>query len=133
MTAFRAITVLRPARQVSFVFAEETWDMDAMLRFVVLQRDEVTCQACGRSPAAQVHHIQPRRDGGEDILPNLVTLCGKCHMIISPVPPHALWHAFRIPRGEILREQAKVHAAIRGCKEQLVTEHQLTGSVVARC
>ena len=97
--------------------------MEAMLRSLVLQRDECTCQACGRSPAAQVHHIQPRRDGGEDALRNLVTLCGRCHMLISPVPAHALWHAFRIPRGQILRERAKVHAAIRRWEAQLVEEY----------
>ena len=68
--------------------------MDKKIRAAVLKRDKHTCQACGKSPAAQVHHIKARRHGGKDELPNLITLCGRCHMIISPVPPFALWRAF---------------------------------------
>jgi DNA-binding CsgD family transcriptional regulator len=57
-------------------------------RAEALQRDDFECQECGAavgyadSPhveSAQVHHITPRNDGGEDDLDNLVTLCSDCH------------------------------------------------------
>ncbi|MBI1928479.1 HNH endonuclease [Candidatus Poribacteria bacterium] len=86
--------------------------MDGKLRLTVLERDDFTCQACGRKPAGQVHHIKPRSQGGLDSLSNLITLCGRCHMIISPVPSHALWNAFRVPKENILREKAKIENAI---------------------
>jgi 5-methylcytosine-specific restriction endonuclease McrA len=86
--------------------------MQATTRSRVQQRDGRTCQVCGAKPAAQLHHIIARREGGSDDLSNLVTLCGRCHMLVSPVPAHALWRAFRIPRAQITRERAKVHAAI---------------------
>ncbi len=53
-----------------------------------LERDNYTCQRCGdevedghrKSPkSGEVHHIIPRAAGGPDALPNLVTLCLRCH------------------------------------------------------
>jgi hypothetical protein len=41
------------------------------------------CQACGRSKAMEVHHIQPLHEGGQELDPeNLITLCGDpCHIV----------------------------------------------------
>jgi 5-methylcytosine-specific restriction endonuclease McrA len=41
------------------------------------------CQACGRSKAMEVHHIQPLQDGGSELDPlNLITLCADpCHIV----------------------------------------------------
>jgi hypothetical protein len=86
--------------------------MDNEIRSTVLTRDAKICQACGASRAGQVHHILPRGQGGTDDLDNLITLCGRCHMIISPVPPFALRRAFHIEPEEIEAEQARVHKAI---------------------
>ena len=86
--------------------------MDSKTRLSVLNRDNETCQACGNRPANQVHHIKPRGCGGEDTLTNLVTLCGRCHMIISPVPPHALWNAFRVRKSVIPHAKKRVEKAI---------------------
>jgi hypothetical protein len=33
-----------------------------------------------------VHHIKPRKEGGEDVMDNLVTVChGSCHKKIEPI------------------------------------------------
>lgn len=56
------------------------------LRFIVLQRDNFKCCACGASPAKdpavtlQVDHIYPWAKGGETVLENLQTLCSKCNL-----------------------------------------------------
>ena len=55
------------------------------LRFQVLQRDNFTCHACGRSPATEigvvleVDHVFAWSRGGETILANLQTLCNRCN------------------------------------------------------
>lgn len=94
--------------------------MDKQTRATVLERDRQICQACGKSPAAQVHHIKARRHGGEDKLSNLVTLCGRCHMIISPVPPFALYRAFRVRESEISYEKERIERAIKRFQESIV-------------
>ena len=94
--------------------------MDKQTRATVLERDRQTCQACGKSPASQVHHIKARRHGGEDKLSNLVTLCGRCHMIISPVPPFALYRAFRVRESEISCEKERIERAIKRFQESIV-------------
>lgn len=55
-------------------------------RFIVLQRDNFKCCACGASPAKnpavelQVDHIIPWSKGGETVVDNLQTLCSKCNL-----------------------------------------------------
>lgn len=55
------------------------------LRFEVLQRDNFTCQYCGRSPKVipglvlEVDHIVPLSAGGTNDLDNLVTACWECN------------------------------------------------------
>ena len=49
------------------------------LRHIVLRRDNYTCQECGKINGT-VHHKVPRKDGGQDSMDNLVTVCnGGCH------------------------------------------------------
>ena len=61
------------------------------LRFIVLQRDNFKCCACGASPAKDpsvvlhVDHIKPWAKGGETVLENLQTLCSKCNLGKSDV------------------------------------------------
>jgi hypothetical protein len=56
------------------------------LRFRVMQRDNFTCRACGRSPAKNfgvelhVDHIYAYSKGGETIFENLQTLCKDCNL-----------------------------------------------------
>ncbi|MFI8238537.1 HNH endonuclease [Streptomyces sp. NPDC085866] len=53
------------------------------LRYEILERDNKTCQDCGRIPgqgvSLQVHHILPVHQGGMNDRDNLVTLCSECH------------------------------------------------------
>jgi hypothetical protein len=54
----------------------------ANAREYVLHRDRYICQACkGKSGdrQLQVHHLQPRSEGGSDRVVNLITLCATCH------------------------------------------------------
>jgi hypothetical protein len=61
------------------------------------RRDNFTCRVCGRTREQlecdrkgepygtdhilNCHHIKPIKDGGNNQLDNLITLCGKCHKI----------------------------------------------------
>ena len=49
-------------------------------RSAILNRDNYTCQYCGKKNCRlEVHHIKFRRDGGTDDEENLITLCKECH------------------------------------------------------
>lgn len=53
-------------------------------RFAVFERDEFTCQYCGRNVKGHkvvlvVDHVNPKKRGGEDALDNLVTACVQCN------------------------------------------------------
>ncbi len=56
------------------------------LRFLVMKRDNFTCQACGASPAKDpavnlhIDHIIPWSSGGETVFNNLQTLCAICNV-----------------------------------------------------
>ena len=56
------------------------------LRFIVMQRDNFKCCACGASPAKDpsvelhIDHIVPWSKGGETTIENLQTLCSKCNL-----------------------------------------------------
>jgi hypothetical protein len=53
------------------------------IRFKVLERDNFTCQYCGRkAPDAVLHvdHKIPRRCGGKDEMENLITSCAQCNL-----------------------------------------------------
>lgn len=57
------------------------------VRFEVLQRDNFTCQYCGRSkPDVVLHvdHITPVCEGGQNDLLNLVTACADCNLGKGP-------------------------------------------------
>jgi HNH endonuclease len=55
--------------------------------FYKIERDDYRCQICGRTNGKlDVHHIIPRRDGGQDSMDNLITVCnGICHKKLEPV------------------------------------------------
>ena len=80
---------------------------------IIWERDSFTCQVCGKKPAYQVHHIIPRRKGGSDDPDNLITLCGLCHMLISPTPDFAVMKAFKIPIDEVKRRRIIVKEKLR--------------------
>lgn len=86
--------------------------LERPLRAGIVRRDRSTCQSCGRRTKGQVHHILPRRRGGPDIPANLVTLCGRCHMLISPIPVDVLCGALGISVGELIVQKAEVEVAV---------------------
>lgn len=89
---------------------KETWHTT---RKRVIKRDKGQCKGCGRQTTkAQVHHIKPRRQGGSNRLSNLVTLCGRCHMTISPVPTFALRRAFGVRKSDIPQARRRIHSRI---------------------
>ena len=47
------------------------------LRQAIRQRDNFTCQVCGKYPAFEVHHIDYNKESCEP--DNLITLCKNCH------------------------------------------------------
>lgn len=52
------------------------------MRFAILNRDNFTCQYCGRrSPEAilEIDHVHPRCEGGSDDPSNLKTACFNCN------------------------------------------------------
>ena len=52
-------------------------------REAVLNRDNYTCQCCGKKHVRlEIHHIIFRCMGGTDDERNLITLCEKCHKLI---------------------------------------------------
>jgi 5-methylcytosine-specific restriction endonuclease McrA len=61
-------------------------NINYMLRYKVLTRDDYTCVKCGRSPANEkgvrlhVDHIKPYSKGGESVINNLQTLCRECNI-----------------------------------------------------
>jgi len=52
-----------------------------------------TCQICGaqRPRSMETHHIIPRRYGGSDDDPNLVTLCSSCHTAVESIYSNDRW------------------------------------------
>ena len=62
----------------------EAFDVHAYwskIRQDVLERDNHTCQCCGKQKTSKlhVHHIMKRSKGGTDHFDNLITLCSSCH------------------------------------------------------
>lgn len=45
----------------------------------VLTRDGWKCRNCGFRQTLHVHHVRYRSHGGEDDVPNLITICAECH------------------------------------------------------
>ena len=82
------------------------------IRAKVLERDQLRCKLCGKNPSAQVHHIQSRKKGGTNDLDNLITLCGRCHMLLSPVPDYVISKVWKIPLDKVNSERIKTKKQI---------------------
>ena len=49
-------------------------------RYYIFERDNYTCQCCGKkSKVLQTHHIIYRSNGGTNRVDNLITVCTDCH------------------------------------------------------
>ena len=62
---------------------EKTREVHLKLRFEILERDNFTCQYCGRkAPEVKLHidHILSVKNGGLTIKENLITACDECNI-----------------------------------------------------
>lgn len=82
------------------------------IRQEVLLRDQRHCQVCGKEHSGQVHHVIPRSKGGTNDLSNLMTLCGRCHMLVSPVPDWLITKLWQVPDSEIHAARQEVQHKI---------------------
>jgi hypothetical protein len=83
----------------------------ARIRQQILERDHRTCQACWK-PGGQVHHIVERARGGSDHPSNLMVLCGRCHVLVSPVPDWVMTKVWRIHPKDLPAARALVRQRI---------------------
>ena len=51
------------------------------LKAKVIKRDRGKCVNCQKTKNIQIHHINPKSQGGENSSDNLVCLCGACHSL----------------------------------------------------
>ena len=79
----------------------------------VLARDGCQCQSCGKRPAGQIHYFVPINKGGSDHPSNLLTLCGRCHMLASLVPDWIIVKVWKIQLQNIALERQMVQGRIR--------------------
>lgn len=95
-------------------------------RFMVLQRDDFTCQYCGRSAPTvklEVDHIIPVSRGGKNSTDNLVTACFECNsgksnrLIRIPITIHVDPQTYR----DIQKEAAE--AAADGYEPETIEEY----------
>jgi len=65
----------------------------SQLRIDVLERDKYTCQRCGKVGTTRfhVHHILKRKEGGLDLLDNLITVCPSCHPKVDNQEYNPAW------------------------------------------
>lgn len=64
--------------------------MDATIRKIVRKECNYSCQICHKqddknNPTFQIHHIQPKSEGGTDEKDNLTLLCPDCHKAIHGI------------------------------------------------
>lgn len=75
-------THIHRARCMEWLFPPFNMPISNKRRFAVFNRDNFTCQYCGKKPpevVLQVDHIVSRKDGGGDDDMNLVTSCFACN------------------------------------------------------
>ena len=56
------------------------------LRYRIYRRDGFRCALCDSTSGLQIHHVIPRRCGGDSHPYNLITLCRFCHAIAHGRP-----------------------------------------------
>jgi HNH endonuclease len=114
----------------------------AALRRAVLARDRRSCRVpgCKNSHFVDVHHLQPRSEGGENTLENLITLCAAHHRAIhrgeliieSTAERLAVLHADGTPYGDAVRpDSIDAHAKVFGALRNLGFRERVARAVLA--
>jgi len=76
---------LSKSQQIFNATAPEFYNMAEWreIRIKVLERDDNRCKTCGfNGKGLHVHHIEYKRNGGNEDMNNLITMCNQCHMRI---------------------------------------------------
>src|SRR3989304_1626466 len=76
---------LSKSQQVFNATAPEFYNMAEWkeIRLKVLERDGNRCKTCGfNGRGLHVHHVEYKRNGGNEDMNNLITMCNQCHMRI---------------------------------------------------
>jgi hypothetical protein len=83
------------------------------ITFRVLARDSCQCQSCGKWPAGLIYENKTKRKGVRDALSDLITLCGRCHMLVSKVPDWIVVRVWKITLSNIPLERKMVQGRIK--------------------
>jgi hypothetical protein len=84
--------------------------LDENLRIATLIRDNYTCQKCGRKDCIlEVHHITPKRLGGNNSIYNLITLCNKCHKKVNNKEELYIKQFYQIIKGKNINYKDAQH------------------------
>src|SRR3989337_1142343 len=76
---------LSKSQQIFNATAPEFYNMAEWreIRIKVLERDDNRCKTCGfNGKGLHVHHIEYKRNGGNEDMNNLITICNQSHMRI---------------------------------------------------
>ena len=87
-------------------------------------RDGDICQCCGNGDGAEVHHIHPIHESGEDALSNAICLCHLCHKF-SPDSPEQFLGYQRRGGAFLQRLQEAFTCAANSQEEGLARENLL--------
>lgn len=97
------------------------------VRFDVFKRDGFTCQYCGRTPPAVVleaDHIDPKANGGLDVIHNLITACADCNRgkssaLLTTIPESLTVRAQGLAEREAqLKAYSKLQKTIKGREDK---------------
>ena len=92
--------------------------------YVLKQVKGEQCCNCGDTADLQFHHVVPISLGGQDVITNIVPLCGKCHRLIHGRKTTNLSHSELTKKGlEKARLEGKQIGQPKGAK--LVTEKSI--------
>lgn len=114
------IELSAPADQPAHVGARAKQDIPPALRRAVLQRDERRCRVpgCRNATFLDLHHLQPRSEGGSHTAENLVTVCSAHHRALH--------------RGELRGEGDAVHFRVRPPGDPRLDRSPPAGGVEAK-
>lgn len=80
------------------------------LKLEVLKRDKYRCRRCDKRTRSRwdgtAHHIKPRREGGSNLLHNLIWLCHPCHDWVEERTDH-------LTTAELIRNSMEDDAPIK--------------------
>lgn len=87
----------------------------AKIRTLLREREDNYCAKCGMTFANNAHHRKTRSQGGQDVLSNLLLLCGSgttgCHGWITEHPFDSYLNGWSVRRAD---DPAKVPLFYRG-------------------